>query len=44
MKNIFEQLTKLLKNDERFVSSDDNLLKNQVKELIKWNEEWIEKN
>lgn len=38
MQNIFEQLTKLLKKDERFVSSDDNLLKNQVQELARKND------
>lgn len=38
MQNIFEQLIKLLKNDERFVSSDDNLLKNQVQELARKND------
>jgi len=38
MQNIFEQLTKLLKKDERFVSSDDSLLKNQVQELARKND------
>jgi len=38
MQNIFEQLTKLLKKDERFVSSDDTLLKNQVQELARKND------
>ena len=33
MKNIFEQLTDLLKKDERFVSQDGVLLKNQAQEL-----------
>ena len=38
MQNIFEQLTKLLKKDERFVSSDDIILKNQVQELARKND------
>lgn len=38
MQNIFDQLIKLLKKDERFVSSDDNLLKNQVQELARKND------
>lgn len=33
MKNIFEQLTNLLKKDDRLVSQDSSLLKNQTQEL-----------
>jgi len=38
MQNIFDQLIKLLKKDERLVSSDDNLLKNQIQELARKND------
>ena len=38
MQNIFDQLIKLLKKDERFISSDDILLKNQVQELARKND------
>ena len=38
MKNIFEQLTDLLKKDERLVSQDDILLKNQTQELARKND------
>ena len=38
MKNIFEQLTDLLKNDERLVSQDGILLKNQTQELARKND------
>lgn len=38
MKNIFEQLTDLLKKDERFVSQDGVLLKNQTQELARKND------
>ncbi|MCC7469936.1 MAG: site-specific DNA-methyltransferase [Bacteroidetes bacterium] len=38
MKNIFEQLTDLLKKDERLVSQDDVLLKNQIQELARKND------
>jgi len=34
MKNIFEQLTDLLKKDERLVSQDGVVLKNQTQELV----------
>lgn len=37
MKNIFEQLTDLLKKDERLVSQDGVLLKNQIQELARKN-------
>src|SRR3989344_5286809 len=35
MKNILEQLTDLLKNDERLASQDGILLKNQTQELAR---------
>ena len=35
MKNIFEQLTELLKKDERLKSRDGLLLKNQAQELAR---------
>ncbi|MCR4327935.1 MAG: site-specific DNA-methyltransferase [Patescibacteria group bacterium] len=38
MKNIFEQLVDLLKKDERLVSQDGVLLKNQVQELARKND------
>ncbi len=38
MKNIFEQLTDLLKKDERLVSQDGVLLKNQIQELARKND------
>src|SRR3989339_245557 len=38
MKNIFEQLTDLLKKDERLVSQDGILLKNQTQELARKND------
>ncbi len=38
MKNIFEQLTNLLKKDERLVSQDGILLKNQTQELVRKND------
>lgn len=38
MKNIFEQLTELLKKDERLVSQDGVLLKNQTQELARKND------
>jgi adenine-specific DNA-methyltransferase len=38
MKNIFEQLTDLLKKDERLVSQDSVLLKNQTQELARKND------
>lgn len=38
MKSIFEQLTDLLKKDERLVSQDGALLKNQTQELARKNE------
>lgn len=38
MKNIFEQLTDLLKKDERLVSQDGLLLKNQAQELARKND------
>lgn len=38
MKNIFEQLTDLLKKDERLVSQDGVLLKNQTQELARKND------
>ncbi len=38
MKNIFEQLTDLLKRDERLVSQDGVLLKNQTQELARKND------
>jgi adenine-specific DNA-methyltransferase len=38
MINIFEQLTKLLKKDERLVSQDGILLKNQTQELARKND------
>jgi len=38
MKNIFEQLTDLLKKDERLVSQDSILLKNQTQELARKND------
>ena len=38
MKNIFEQLTDLLKKDERLVSQDGVLLKNQTQELVRKND------
>ena len=38
MKNIFEQLTDLLKKDERLVSQDGILLKNQIQELARKND------
>ena len=38
MKNIFGQLTDLLKKDERLVSQDDVLLKNQTQELARKND------
>lgn len=38
MKNIFEQLTDLLKTDERMVSQDGVLLKNQAQELARKND------
>ena len=38
MKNIFEQLTDLLKKDERLVSQDGVLLKNQTQELAHKND------
>jgi len=38
MKNIFEQLTDLLKKDERLVSQDGVLLKNQAQELARKND------
>ncbi len=38
MKNIFEQLTELLKKDERLVSQDNILLKNQTQELARKND------
>lgn len=38
MKNIFEQLTDLLKKNERLVSQDDMLLKNQTQELARKND------
>ena len=38
MKNIFEQLTDLLKKDERLVSRDGVLLKNQTQELARKND------
>jgi adenine-specific DNA-methyltransferase len=38
MKNIFEQLAELLKKDERLVSQDGVLLKNQVQELARKND------
>jgi len=38
VKNIFEQLTDLLKNDERLVSQDGILLKNQTQELARKND------
>lgn len=38
MNNILEQLTELLKKDERLVSQDDILLKNQTQELARKND------
>jgi adenine-specific DNA-methyltransferase len=38
MKNIFEQLTDLLKKDERLMSQDGALLKNQAQELARKND------
>ncbi len=38
MQNIFEQLTELLKKDERLVSQDGLLLKNQTQELARKND------
>ena len=38
MKNIFDQLTDLLKKDERLVSQDGVLLKNQAQELARKND------
>ncbi|PIR46869.1 MAG: hypothetical protein COV07_01970 [Candidatus Vogelbacteria bacterium CG10_big_fil_rev_8_21_14_0_10_45_14] len=38
MKNILEQLTDLLKKDERLVSQDGILLKNQTQELVRKND------
>ena len=38
MKNIFEQLTGLLKKDERLISQDGVLLKNQIQELARKND------
>lgn len=38
MKNIFEQLTNLLKKDERLASQDGILLKNQTQELARKND------
>jgi len=38
MKNIFEQITDLLKKDERLVSQDGILLKNQTQELARKND------
>jgi len=38
MKNIFEQLTDLLKKDEKLVSQDELLLKNQAQELARKND------
>jgi len=38
MKNIFEQVTDLLKEDERLVSQDGVLLKNQTQELARKND------
>lgn len=38
MKNIFEQITDLLKKDERLVSQDGVLLKNQTQELARKND------
>jgi len=38
MKNIFEQLTDLLKKDERLISQDGVLLKNQTQELARKND------
>jgi adenine-specific DNA-methyltransferase len=38
MKNIFEQLTDLLKKDERLISQDGILLKNQTQELARKND------
>ena len=38
MKNIFEQLTDLLKKDERLASQDGILLKNQAQELARKND------
>lgn len=38
MRNIFEQLTDLLKKDERLVSQDGILLKNQTQELARKND------
>ena len=38
MKNIFDQLTDLLKKDERLVSQDGVLLKNQTQELARKND------
>jgi len=38
MKNIFEQLTDLLKKDERLLSQDNALLKNQAQELARKND------
>ena len=38
MNNIFEQLTNLLKKDERLISQDDILLKNQTQELARKND------
>ncbi|MDO8592983.1 MAG: site-specific DNA-methyltransferase [bacterium] len=41
MKNIFEQLADLLKKDERLVSQDGALLKNQAQELARKNDPWL---
>jgi adenine-specific DNA-methyltransferase len=38
MKNIFEKLSELLKNDERLASQDGLLLKNQTQELARKND------
>ncbi len=38
MQNILKQLTLLLKKDERLVSNDEVLLKNQIKELARKND------
>ena len=41
MKNIFEQLTELLKRDERLKSQDGLLLKNQAQELARKNDQGL---
>ncbi|MEK7376672.1 MAG: hypothetical protein AABZ57_05870 [Candidatus Margulisiibacteriota bacterium] len=41
MQNLYDQVEKLLKKDERLVSQDGALLKNQIQELIRQNDAGI---